>query len=66
LDQKAIGKFILWAVIALVGWSFYSTLKHETALAVQERQLKHLEEKILIDQRLKRIEASISSRRGPD
>lgn len=46
MDQKAVGKFILWAVIALVGWSFYSTLKHETALAVQEQQLEHFEKRL--------------------
>jgi prefoldin subunit 5 len=61
LDQKALGKFILWAVIALVGWSFYSTLKHETAIAVIHRQLEHLEEKIQLNQQHNDIDEKIST-----
>jgi len=59
LDNRYIGKFILWAVIVLVGWSFYSTMHHETRLAVIEQELKHIDEKILIDQRLRDIQDEI-------
>ena len=46
LVLRNFGAFIFWAVIASVGWSFYSTLKHETAIAVIEQRLNFLEEKI--------------------
>lgn len=46
LDSKAVGKFILWAVIALVGWSFYSTLKHEIAQPLIEHRLNDIEERL--------------------
>jgi hypothetical protein len=46
LDSRAVGKFILWAVIALVSWSFYSTLKHETAIALIEKELTHMEKRL--------------------
>lgn len=59
LDTRLIGKFILWAIVALVGWSFYSTMKHETSLAVLEREIQHINEKILIDQRLSGIERKL-------
>ena len=58
--ERNLGKFILWGIIALVGWSFYSTVKHETALAVQQEQINNLKEKIRIDSRLSRIEARLS------
>lgn len=46
LDSRSVGKFILWAVIALVGWSFYSTLKHETGIAVINHQLNSIEKRL--------------------
>lgn len=49
LSPRLVGQFILWALIALVGWSFISTLQHQTAIAViehrldtQEREINHL------------------------
>jgi hypothetical protein len=37
------GQFIMWAVITLVGWSFYHTMKHETEIAVMEQRVSALE-----------------------
>lgn len=42
------GQFILWTIIALVGWSFYSTLKHEVAIALTEQRLTVIEHKLRI------------------
>ena len=60
LDTRIIGKFILWAVIAAVGWSFYSTMRSETINAVQDEQIKNLQRQIKIDARLARIEMRLS------
>jgi len=46
LDIRPFGQFILWAVIALVGWSFYSTMQHETAIAVMDQRLSTVEDQI--------------------
>jgi len=46
LHLRFTGQFILWAVIALVGWSFYSIVHHETAIAVMNQRLSALEDKI--------------------
>lgn len=46
LVLRNVGSFIFWAVITLVGWSFYSTVKHETAIAVMEQRLSALEDKV--------------------
>lgn len=56
LDLRLAGKFILWAVIAIVGWSLYHTEKHETAIAVIQQKLEHIDQKIHIDQRLRDIQ----------
>jgi hypothetical protein len=50
LDSRSVGKFILWAVITAVGWSFYSTMKHETGIAVINQHLGQ------IDKRLEKLE----------
>ena len=55
LDLRYVGKFILWAVIAIVGWSLYTTEKHETAIAVIQQKIKYIERGIHIDQRLRDI-----------
>ena len=46
LDFRIIGQFILWAIVALVGWSFYSTLQHEVAIALTEQRLTVIEHKL--------------------
>ena len=46
LPPRLLGQFILWGMIALVGWSFYTTLKHETGLAVIEQRITHIEQEL--------------------
>ncbi len=48
LGVQFTGQFILWTVIALVGWSFYSTLQHEVAIAIMEQRLTVIEHKLRI------------------
>lgn len=45
LSPRLIGQFILWAMMALVAWSFYTTLKHETTLTLLEHRVMELEKK---------------------
>lgn len=59
VDSKTIGKFILWGTMALIGWSFITTSIHDRKIAVNETEIKRLDEKINIDQRLGRIEDMI-------
>lgn len=59
LDNRYVGKFILWVVIVLVGWSFYHTEKHGVAIAVIQQKLEHIDQKITIDQRLRDIQDQI-------
>lgn len=40
---RYVGQFIFWAVLSLVGWSFYTTLQHEKELAVLEQRVTTLE-----------------------
>jgi len=61
MDSHFVGKFFLWSLIALIGWSFYHTEKHETAIAVIQEKLEHIDQKILIDQRLRDIQEEIRS-----
>jgi hypothetical protein len=37
------GQFIFWALIMLVGWSFYTTLQNDKAIAVMEQRITALE-----------------------
>lgn len=39
------GQFIFWAVLSLVGWSFYTTISLDKAVAVLEQRVTTLEEK---------------------
>ena len=43
LYVRHAGQFVFWAVLSLVGWSFYSTLSHETKIAVIEQRLLAVE-----------------------
>lgn len=38
------GQFIFWAVIMLVGWSFYTTINLDKAMAVLEQRVYTLEQ----------------------
>lgn len=40
---RYVGQFVFWAVLSLVGWSFYSTLQHQTKIAVIEQRLLAIE-----------------------
>ena len=65
LDVRLVGKVIVWAMMALIGWSFLSTQQHDKAIAVMERDLRPLEEKIDIDKRLSAIERQLPKLAGP-
>ena len=43
LYLRHVGQFVFWAVLSLVGWSFYSTLQHQTKIAVIEQRLLAIE-----------------------
>jgi len=59
LHLRFAGKFIFWSLIALVGWSFYHTEQHGVAIAVIQEKLEHIDQKIMIDQRLRDIQDEI-------
>lgn len=46
MSVRFVGQFIFWAIMSLVGWSFYHTLKHETAIILLEHRLNTLEETV--------------------
>jgi hypothetical protein len=41
---RYFGQFIFWAVLMLVGWSFYTTQHLDKAVAVLEQRVTTLEE----------------------
>jgi len=44
--DRNVGKFILWATVALVGWSFISVMQHETSIAVIQQRLDTMNDEI--------------------
>lgn len=44
---RHIGQFIFWAVLSLVGWSFYTTLQNDKAIAVMEQRLTDIEKHLI-------------------
>jgi hypothetical protein len=40
---RYFGQFIFWAILGLVGWSFWTTLQHEKQIAVLEQRVTTLE-----------------------
>lgn len=40
---RYVGKFIFWTVLSLVGWSFYTTLQNDKAIALLEQRVTALE-----------------------
>jgi len=45
LEQKTVGKLIIWAAMALVGWSFYTTLQLDKQMPLINHRITEIEKK---------------------
>ena len=64
LPSRLVGAFILWATMAAVGWSFYSTMQHDKLIALQGQRLDLYKNRIdRLEERCRHLSADINELR---